>query len=79
VITDWEQVEIALRAVLDEDDALDAALCLKNLGCEVVFADEIVARVAELEAENERLRANQRTGRIIHGDALPEEPDRSEE
>ena len=32
----WEDVEIALRAVLDDDDAVDAAMCLKNLDWIVV-------------------------------------------
>ena len=32
----WEDVEIALRAVLDDDNAVDAAMCLKNLDWVVV-------------------------------------------
>ena len=32
----WEDVEIALRAVLDDDNAVDAAMCLKNLDWIVV-------------------------------------------
>jgi hypothetical protein len=84
-----ERIEWEIRVALDEQlDSLAAPdrseremldQYMRSWQALKAERDRLAARVADLEAENEQLRANQRTGRIIHGDALAEPPDRSEQ
>ena len=73
-INDWEKVRRSL-GVDGDHEALDALVAERD--AYRIEADKALHEIDDLEVEiqrlgdeNERLRANQRTGRILHGDAV---------